>query len=121
MYILGDFNLPLFDWTCSQIPNCPPNMAYQRVMNFLDKNFLTQLVDEPTRLNHTLDLIFTNRPHYAMEVNTEETQLSDHSIVECLLGFNPSSHSQAKLEEDPFSFRSINYFKANFNAMNYGP
>ena len=118
LYILGDFNLPLFDWTCGTMPNSPPNKAYQRVMDLVEKNFLIQMAEEPTRLNHTLDLIFTNRTHYVMEVNTEETQLSDHRMVECLLGFNPSSYLSQHHEEDPFSFRAINLFKADTNAMN---
>ena len=118
LYILGDFNLPLFDWTCCTMPNCPPNKAYRRIMDLVGRNFLTQMVEEPTRLNHTLDLIFTNRPCYVLKVKTEETQLSDHRVVECLLGFNPSSLVHQHQEDDPFSFRAINYFKADTNAMN---
>ena len=118
LYILGDFNLPLFDWTGCTMPNSPPNRAYQRLMDMVDKNFLTQMVGDPTRMDHTLDLILTNRAHYVMEVNTEETQLSDHRIVECLLGFNPSSDLTQDHVEDQFSFRAINYFKADASAMN---
>ena len=118
LYIVGDFNLPLFDWTSSSMPSCPTNAAYQRIMDLIERNFLSQMVCEPTRLKNTLDLILTNRPRYVLEVNTEVTKLSDHRLVQCLLGFNPTSPVNKDSVADPYSFRGINYHKADFDAMN---
>ena len=119
LYITGDFNLPLFDWDQCQIPPHPPNGAYSRLMIFIEENFLSQMVNEPTRVNSILDLVLTNCPQYILDVDTELTKLSDHKLVKCLLGFNPISKSEmvsTAIEEH--SFRAVNYHKANMEALN---
>ena len=49
VYVIGDFNMPVFNWEESAVSTNPPNGAYQRLMTFLEVNFLTQVVKEPTR------------------------------------------------------------------------
>ena len=118
IYVTGDFNLPLFDWTQSAVPDNPPSSAYRRLMIFLETNFLTQLVTEPTRGSNTLDLILTNRSQDIIQVNVEPTKLSDHKIVECLLGFNPLTLPVQAISVDPFSFRALNYHSTDLTAVN---
>ena len=50
LYISGDFNLPLFNWDQCTPPLNPPNGSYNRLMNFIEDNFLSQMVKEPTRI-----------------------------------------------------------------------
>ena len=45
LYITGDFNLPLFNWEECILPSSPPNAAYQRMMDLIETNFLTQMVN----------------------------------------------------------------------------
>ena len=59
VYVIGDFNMPVFNWEESAVSTNPPNGAYQRLMTFLKVNFLTQVVKEPTRGPSILDLILT--------------------------------------------------------------
>ena len=61
VYVIGDFNMPVFNWEESAVPTNPPNGAYQRLMTFLEVNFLTQVVKEPTRGPNILDLILTSK------------------------------------------------------------
>ena len=117
-YLFGDFNLPLFNWDQCSIPENPPNAAYRRLLRMIETNFLTQMVSEPTRMMNMLDLVLTNRPQYIIEVNAEPTILSDHKLVDCLLGFNPTSPPVKEKPPEPYSFRTINYFKADAEAMN---
>ena len=49
MYVIGDFNMLVFNWEESTVSTNPPNGAYQRLMTFLEVNFHTQVVEEPTR------------------------------------------------------------------------
>ena len=49
VYVIGDFNMPVFNWEESAVSTNPPNGAYQRLMTFLEVNFHTQVVKEPTR------------------------------------------------------------------------
>ena len=119
IYLIGDFNLPLFKWDQCAAPANPPNAAYNRLMTMIETNFLTQMVTEPTRGNNTLDLVLTNSPKDVIEVSVEITQLSDHSVVNCTLGFNPTSpfDNAHDSHPDPHSFRAINYHKADFEAL----
>ena len=54
-------------------------------MIFIEENFLSQMVNEPTRVNSILDLVLTNCPQYILDVDTKLTKLSDHKLVKCLL------------------------------------
>ena len=61
VHVIGDFNMPVFNWEESAVPTNPPNGAYQRLMTFIGVNFLTQVVKEPTRGPNILDLILTSK------------------------------------------------------------
>jgi hypothetical protein len=66
LIVCGDFNLPHIDWSTGVATNNDP------IHNFLTKivkdNYLWQLVDFPTRINNTLDLLLTNIPEKIMNV-----------------------------------------------------
>lgn len=122
IYILGDFNLPGIDWeycTQSQSEHSNSQGAGNTLLEFMDYNFLTQMIQEPTRGENTLDLVLTNKPQDVIESRITDTQLSDHKLIDLLLGFNPIKPTTITKEEvDPFSFRAVDYHRANFPAMN---
>ena len=118
IYIMGDFNLPLFDWGDCTPPASTPNGAYLRTKEFIDHNFLTQIVTKPTRGNNVLDLILTNRPQDVATFATEPTKISDHKLVECTLVFNPIENDfQYTPNWDCLSFRAVNIHKADFDSI----
>jgi hypothetical protein len=41
----------------------------EMLMRFIDSNFLSQIVREPTRSPNILDLVITNKPDYVVETN----------------------------------------------------
>ena len=115
LYIVGDFNLPDLDWKLS---SAPQGKNGADLIDFVNRNFLTQVVEAPTRESRTLDLVLTNVPRYVTEVKVNPTSLSDHSMVEVLLGYNMLRTTEARTSTiDPLSFRSVNYHEADFDGM----
>ena len=102
IYITGDFNFPNIDWpTLSVSRDLGLNETHcaQALLNFMSTNFLSQVVNKPTRLNNTLDLILTNRTMYIANIESDPTRLSDHNLVCAQLAFDarrdvPRSHSK---------------------------
>ena len=118
IFIMGDLNLPLFNWDVCSIPSTPPSSAYSLMLNFIGEHFLTQVVDKPTRLSNTLDIILTNTPQWVAAIQTEDSHISDHKIVDCLLTVNPTSCSLPTTRHwDHQSFRGINIHKGDYEAI----
>jgi hypothetical protein len=118
MFITGDFNFPNIDWE-----NGSPSYdeSEQLLMKFIDSNFLSQVIREPTRSSNILDLVITNKPQYVVETSTLTTTLSDHKIVEVLLGCNlldkDKDLANSMQDIDPLSFRAVNCHEADFLNM----
>lgn len=68
--ILGDFNYPNIEWVeGSGFQNSTPGEE-QTFSNLLMNFFLFQLVENSTRANNILDLVFTNTPNFIVNVDT---------------------------------------------------
>ena len=119
IFITGDFNLPLMNWDSCSVPTSPPCKAYQRLMDFINDNFATQVVDQPTRGNNILDLVLTNSPESVANVLTEDVpKLSDHKVVDCILTFNPIPEDPPKTHQwDHMEFRGINIHKGDLEQI----
>ena len=119
MYITGDFNFPKIDW---EHGSTTLDESEEMLMRFIDSNFLSQIVREPTRSPNILDLVITNKPDYVVETNITTTPLSDHMLVEVVLGCNllaeDTQPSNIHQETDKFSFRAVNCHETDFNGMN---
>ena len=87
IYILGDFNLPSIDWDFNRaMPGvtCESPEVTALLLEFLNENFLTQMVTKPTRENNVLDLILTNKPQDILNISVEDTKLSEHVNTDLL-------------------------------------
>ena len=121
-YIMGDFNLPNVNWA-HMASNHRSDKSEEILINFAERNFFTQVINKPTRNDNILDLIFTNKPNYVIDVSVTSTTLSDHKLAEITLGYNlttaSTSHRMSDRETiDPFSFRAADYHKADTDCMN---
>ena len=81
--ILGDFNLPLIDWTNNV---SPLTQQYNSFNECISENALTQHVAFPTRGNNTLDLILTVDPLNVTQVKAVSNfqfldNISDHVAI----------------------------------------
>ena len=122
LYIMGDFNLPTVDWEFpdhSQCQSLVEQQAARDLLDFMNKNFLAQVVLKPTRGRNTIDLVLTNKSQDIIETNVTETQMSDHKLVQLTLGYNPLMPKSQPLEVlDEYSFRAVDIHRADFDTMN---
>ena len=76
--ILGDFNLPHINW----LTNTGVEAESHRMLEFLEDNFLSQLVNQPTRENNILDLIIVSNDRLVNDVIVGEHLGScDHRLL----------------------------------------
>ena len=113
VYILGDLNCPGINWST----HFSSDSRESELLEFGDKYFLSQVVHEPTRGENTLDIILTNREEYCASVGVEDLNISDHSVVQCVLGFglDPVRGRPARNMQ---GFAGLDIHSADFEAVN---
>lgn len=81
VWVGGDFNMPKLDWSnITPTSDCKLQSHYRDFINILFDNNLTQVVKDPTRENHILDLFLTNNPSIVNRANVIPG-ISDHDAV----------------------------------------
>ena len=92
--ISGDFNFPFIEWKRSGIGACSWTMKqgtyasedeknqFYKLMEIADRYHLVQAIEEPTRKENTLDLIFTNEIDAFKQIEVTGTFMSDHDVIE---------------------------------------
>ena len=129
--LCGDLNFPFVKWKNIEgfvIHNIvsggtkdEQNQA-QSLLNVTDSFFLSQLITEPTRVNNTIDLVFTNNPDLLTNICIHKVShhISDHNEIvanlNCALPETPSEKSAKNTSK----FASMNFWseKADWTAMN---
>ena len=69
----GDFNLPNIDWETLNISSelgVNGTLSAKALLDLMSGNFLSQVVDKPTRVNNILDLVLTNRSQYIADIES---------------------------------------------------
>ena len=124
VYVTGDFNLPHLDWSTMTISNTLGKTGKESAMmllDFMSKNFLSQVIHQPTRGNNILDLVLTNRTHLICETKSTSTCLSDHNIVSVVLGYDArrnANYGHRVKEAEDFSYFNLNLMKADLEQIN---
>ena len=92
--ITGDFNFAFVEWTRGKLGGCEwkrkintgatrdEQRQFERLNEQMDEFGLIQIIDEPTREENTLDLIYTNESSMIMNVECIKSSLSDHDRIE---------------------------------------
>ena len=103
--IMGDFNFPELDWGRPEsIGDSHP------FIECMSNNFLTQLVEEPTRAKNYLDLVLCYDSSLIEDLSIEESfETSDHQIITFSLVTMEFSRKHAK--------QCYNYFKADYDKI----
>ena len=70
---MGDFNIQYNDKTSAQ---------YKELLQFEQLTSLSQIIDEPTRKDNTIDLIFTNCDNISQK-GILNVYISDHELIYC--------------------------------------
>lgn len=79
-FLFGDFNFPSINWSSLTVTN---KSAINESKKFLDLTLdfnLAQVVSRPTRLENTLDLVFSTTPEYIRNI-IHSPGLSDHQLL----------------------------------------
>jgi hypothetical protein len=95
----GDFNLPEIRWSDTQPVGADGSKSgsASSLIKFMDDQFLSQLVMEPTCGLNTLDLVLVNNMELVTHIEVRPTvKLSDHSVM---IIYTSSYDSGPKLEE----------------------
>ena len=130
MRIFGDFNLKYVNWDTETL--CKPENIIQTLtseekessnvlLDFVNENFLVQLVKENTRKGKSiLDLVFASNEDIIFDINVESTNLgTDHDIVkfQILHKFivDDSKKDQQGTNKKPID--KLNFEKADWNNI----
>ena len=110
---LGDFNLPNIDWVNARFTN----LVATHLCPIIEDLFLEQLVQEPTRGNNILDLIFSEK-ELIDSINVTKTCLSDHSMLLCHTLIPICSLINLDRKNLPSSvFESLNFRNGNWDLL----
>ena len=96
IWLAGDMNLPGIDWPSTDLKtSCCSPAQHNRFLDILADRGMTQMIDQPTRGENTLDLIAVNNPTL---VNRTEVLpgISDHDIVFAEIDICPKRYKQTK-------------------------
>ncbi|XP_063417026.1 uncharacterized protein LOC134699347 [Mytilus trossulus] len=112
IWVSGDFNLGHIDWKTPAVISCKPDASlHQQLLDLLNDNNLTQVVNKNTRNDTTLDLLCMTNPSFVNRVETlPPIGASDHDIVYSEINLAlPQNKQQAH--------KILNYKKANWDQI----
>ena len=106
LLLMGDFNFPDVDWSLS----LASSTASQQFVDCIDEAFISQHVNQATRKNSVLDLVFTSEPDMIDTVSVlSNLGSSDHNILQWTVQLRPVI--------SVFSHPCLDFSKADFPAM----
>ena len=113
LIILGDFNLPHFDWA---IPCIICNeLSHSFLLSFLHEHSLSQLNLTPTRNSNILDLVLTNIPDRITNLSVNPPfSTSDHDSLSLSLG---TYLQQSNTDRQNVLDSVFDYKRADFLSM----
>ena len=127
IFIFGDFNFPNLCWKSLTPKRDSSLKSSTDLINFMDKYFLSQYIEENTRKNNILDLFITNNPLFSQVIETSEIDISDHNLIKIYTPFFsklfdmqsvsvPSVNSN--LDFSQFNLESADFTKINQHLHN---
>ena len=90
----GDFNFPFVKWnkmidnscTWDYISNTNATIdekqQFEKLIKMCQNQCMLQTIEEPTREENTLDLLFTNENNLITSIEVNKSKLSDHNLIE---------------------------------------
>ena len=81
-------------------------------------NLLNQYVHIPTRGINTLDLFITNNPYLVTNVSAQDTDLSDHDLIDIVISLNHTlGYKKASYNFEGNDFRSLHFTQDKFDEI----
>ena len=130
--ISGDFNFPFVRWkkipenscTWKYISNTNATVdekqQFEKLMSICDNQCMLQIVEEPTREENTLDLIFSNEISLINSIEINKSRLSDHNCIEVSTNYIIDEKIEIEeVGEDPkCELRQLNFHAKNIDWKN---
>ena len=127
--ITGDFNFPFIKWIRKPCNGCrweyipgasasrDEKSQFIKLILLLDKFNLIQSIEEPTRGNNTLDLVFTNNIDIFIDIGVTKSLLSDHSIIEISTSYkdNQKVEYERTKHQGETDLQHLNYRNENIS------
>merc|ERR1711894_634563 len=132
----GDFNFPFVKWNRMPSGACTwryktkketktkksvsndTRMQFVKLMKICDEKCMLQVVEERTRGDNTLDLIYTNEVNLVTDIDVNESALSDHHRIEISTNYEIKEEKiQQNKSEKKDTMTSLN-FHAKENKIN---
>ena len=128
LILTGDFNFPFVKW--KRLPNnsclweykantnatTDEKQQFEKLINLCNNQCMLQIIEEPTREENTLDLIFTNEINIATTIEVNKTKLSDHDCIEVSTNYivmeQPESNETKELK---CTLKSLNFRTEQLN------
>merc|ERR1712240_174513 len=122
--ITGDFNFRFIEWSRNKEGACSwkkksyshgtrdEQNQFNKMMETINKYHLVQTVEEKTRKDNTLDLVFTNNLDLITQIDITGTIMSDHDIIEIETNIVTNSIKTTKNEnetDDQVDLRQLNF------------
>jgi exonuclease III len=99
--ICGDFNLPNIDWSVDNCSKCNAATCSGIFLEFFYAHSLLQLVENPTKFDHTLDLVLCNDHNCVFNIEVRAPfNTSDHCLVCFQVQQKPSLDNHGFLPRD---------------------
>ena len=120
--LTGDYNLPNINWDTQSVrTNLGTELAEcaHILLNTVGSNFLSQVIEAPTRDSAILDLFLTCNDSTIAEISVSETPLSDHNVIRLDLAYDARDNNQQThiKEIDPLSFRALDVHNADSELL----
>ena len=124
----GDFNFPFIEWKRGELNACKWKMKaynnakedekkqFYKLMDIMDSFHLVQMMQEHTRRENTLDLMFTNNPGLFTQIEVTGTCLSDHDIIEITTSIPDNNHllnNKGETQTNENDLRTLNFHHEN--------
>ncbi len=113
--LMGDFNLPNYDWT--NMPLTTNSLHVSSLLDITNLMFINQLICEPTRKSNILDLVFSSLD-IIKSITIQNTALSDHNLITAETNI-PISQNSTKSVKNPAKngFELLNFHKADWSVI----
>ena len=119
----GDFNFPFVKWSRLENNSCTWDYSaksnatkdekkqFEKLINICYNQCMIQIIEENTRGENTLDLIFTNEPNVISAIDVNKTWMSDHRQIEVSTNYilNEQLNHGKEMEDPNTDLRSLNF------------
>ena len=118
----GDLNFPFVKWkrlpdnSCSWEYKSHTNATtdekqqFEKLLEICNNQFMLQMIEEPTREENTLDLMFTNEINLVTQIEVTKSSYSDHNMIEMSTNYSLTEKENHNTEQsEDTEFRSLNF------------